>query len=107
MRARVTHEDAGGVEVEQQEARAGAREGGCQLDVRDLPQAGRGEHQRHGHYEDDAGGQSVHPIQQVDGVLHAEQPEQGDRNGQQAERHELGARQPKRCDLESEDEDRK
>ena len=84
-RPRVTHEDAGGVEVERQEpeADAGGDDGEHgthvgRVDHADLEQPPPVEEERSGADRDDARCESVEPVDQVHGVGHPEHPEHRD-----------------------------
>ena len=102
VRSGVAHEDARRVEVEDQEAHAAARERGTHLHDLGLLKLPRGEHQDRGHDRDDAGGQPVDAVEEVDRVHHAHEPEQADRRHQQAELDDVPAREAEEADLDRE-----
>ncbi len=106
MGSGIAHEDPGGVKVEDQEPQARAGQRARHFECREILEAGGRQHQGHGDDKDHPCGKTVDPVQKVDGVLHSEQPEDGDWNRQPVELHDEISRQPKRRDLESEHQDR-
>ena len=84
MRSGVAHEDVCGRKVVQKEAGAAPRERAAQLHNLELFELARGQHQDQGYDRDHPGGQTVRAIEEVDGVLHADEPEDADGRDEQA-----------------------
>ena len=102
VRTGVAHEDLGGVEVEDEEAAAGPGQRRAQHHHLCLVVAGGGGRD-HQHQRDDrhhARRQAVQPVQEVGGVLHPEQPEEAEWNGQHADVDRVHQRQREVVDLE-------
>ena len=81
----IAHENAGGIEVVGHEA--DARAGKCRDDERHVRLRHEQRHDQNGHAADGryADGQTVKPVDEVDGVGDADDPQHGQRNGEPAE----------------------
>src|SRR5437868_8316547 len=93
--------------VEEEEADAGPDQCPGEDDDVTLAAVDGGQQQGRGHDRDHSGGQAVYPIEEVDGVLQADKPQQaeGDRQGgSKVER--MPARESNEVDRDPEERDR-